>query len=153
LWCFAPPHFFAPIEKPGKIIEEYYRSAKRLKEELFSSNAINASISHHKIIALCIRSFLKYKPFYLDSPSNKKDYECCLLTKLPNEYFSLVYISAIFSAFNNDFDGTLVMVERDRFDFIKLLYRYEKDIDSLDPLTLSYIINLIEQTFFLNKLK
>jgi hypothetical protein len=102
-----------------------------------------------KIAALYIRSFLKYQPFYLDIPKETKDIELCMVTKCPNEYFSIPFLEAIFRAWNDDFDGLLKLDMVYRDNFIKQLYRYTKDIGSLDPASLSNIIFLIEQRYFI----
>jgi hypothetical protein len=136
------------IEKPGVIIEEYHTSANELKQELFGKDAEDSHLDHHKIAALYIRSFLIHKPFILDIPPETDDKSQCLNTKLPNEYFSITYLATIFKAWNDKFDWSLQMDKKYKFDFIKLLYRYEKDIIKLDPLALSNIICLIEKHFF-----
>ena len=135
-------------EKPGKIVEEYHVSVASLKWELFGNNAPNSHLNRHKIAALYIRSFLIHQPFILDIPAETTNKDRCLNTVLSNEYFSIAYLAAIFKAWSNKFDWTLQMDAGYKFDFIKLLYRYKKNIALLDPLALSNIISLIEKHFF-----
>jgi len=135
-------------EKPGKIVEEYHTSAALLKQKIFGDNAPKSHLDHHKIAALYIRSFLIYQPFILDIPAETENKDRCLNTMLPNEYFSIAYLAAIYKSWNKKFDWTLKMDARYKFDFIKLLYRYKKNINLLDPLTLSNIIYLIEKHYF-----
>jgi hypothetical protein len=136
------------IEKPGIIVKEYHSSANILKQELFGENAEQSHLDHHKIAALYIRSFLLHNLFIIDIPQETNDKSQCLITKLPNEYFSIVYLATIYKAWNNKFDWSLQMDIKYKFDFIKLLYRYKKDISKLDPLALSNIVYLIEKHFF-----
>jgi len=135
-------------ENPGKIDEEYRRSAEKLKIEIFGNNAPHEHLDYHKIAALYIRSFLKYRPFYFDVPDETKFFESCLNTKLANEYFAIVYLTVIFKSWNNDFSGTLMIDAGYKFDFIKLLYSYKNYIDKLDPLSLANIIYMIEKRYF-----
>ena len=135
-------------EKPGRIVEEYHKSALLLKDEIFGANSNRSYIDYHKIAALYIRSFLKFKPFYLDIPKETNAVELCLLTKLPNEYFSIPFLEAIFRAWNDDFDGLLRLDKNYRDNFIKLLYHYKSNIDSLDPISFSNTIYLIERQYF-----
>ena len=136
------------LDKPGRIIEEYHKTANILKRGIYGSNAIHANMDHHKIAALYIRSFLMYKPFFFDVPDETKYFEICLYTKLANEYFSIPFMAALFKSWNNDFDGKLEMDATYKDQFIKLLYSYKKDIQNLNPLALSNIIYLIEQHYF-----
>jgi len=135
-------------KEPGEIIKEYNRSIVLLRERL----SINY-IDRHKIAALYIRSFLKYCPFYFDVPVNIKYFESCLYTQLSNEYFSLPFLSAILKSFSSDFDKILRIDATYKDNFIKLLYRYKKNIDLLDPLALANIIDLIERCYFINNKK
>jgi hypothetical protein len=132
-------------EEPGEIIKEYHRTAILLKKELFVKY-----LDHHKIAALYIRSFLKYCPFYIGVPDNIKNQELYLYTSLSNEYFSILLLDTIFKAFNGSLNKTLIIDERYKLNFVKLLYHYKRDIDKLDLLTFSNIINLIEQLYFMN---
>jgi hypothetical protein len=143
--------FLGSIEKPGVIVEEYHASATLLKQELFGNNASNSNLDHHKIAALYIRSFLMYEPFCLEIPVETKNTERCLNVALANEYFSIAYLATIFKGWNNKYDWSLQMDSKYKFDLIKLLYRYRKDINKLDPLALSNIICLIEKHFFKKK--
>jgi hypothetical protein len=136
-------------QKPGKVVEEYHKSVEKLKKEIFGENADQSHIDRHKIAALYIRSFLIHKPLLLNIPKEEKNVKLCLLTKLPNEYLSMLLLTAIFRAWNNDFDGKLRMDPSYKGNFIKLLYHYEKNINSLDPLSLSNTIYLIEQRYFI----
>jgi len=136
------------IEKPGKIVKEYHRTASLLKVEIFGEYALQQYIDHHKIIALYIRSFLKYQPFFLKLPDPTKYYKTCKYTQLPNEYFLIDYIETIFKAANNDIHGELLMDPAYEEDFIKLLYGYKKDITKLDPISLAHNIHHIEQQYF-----
>ena len=61
--------------KPGRIVKEYHKTVGILKNEIFTKDAYRAYIDYHKIASLYIRSFLKYKPFYLDIPEETKDIE------------------------------------------------------------------------------
>jgi len=136
------------IEKPGKVVEEYHVSANLLKQEIYGNNAQGSHLDRHKIAALYIRSFLIHKPLCLDIPDETDNKDRCLNTVLSNEYFCLAYLAVIFKGWNEKLDWTLQMDTRYKFDFIKLLYRFEKDISKLDTLTLSNIIYLIEKYFF-----
>jgi len=135
-------------EKPGKIVKEYHRTAKLLKEVLFGKNAKQSFIDYHKIAALYIRSFLKFKPFFLDIPKETKTPDLCLYTMLPNEYFALPFLDAVFRAGNEDYNGQLRMDQAYKDDLIKLLYHYKNDISLLDPVSFSNIIFLVEQNYF-----
>jgi len=138
-------------ENPGKIVEEYHASADSLKEGLFGDNAPNSHLDHHKISALYIRSFLIHQPFLLETPTEADKKKICLNTALANEYFSIAYLAAIFKGWNEKYDWVLAMEARYKFDFIKLLYSYKKDIKKLDPFALSNIICLIEKHYFRKK--
>jgi hypothetical protein len=145
--CFKD-ELIGTIEKPGKLVKEYHSSAKSLKMEIFGNDAENSHLDHHKIAALYIRSFLIHKPFIHDIPPETKTFAHCLCTELPNECFSIAYLATIFKVWNDN-DGFSLQMDSDyKIDFIKLLYRYEKDIKKLDPLALSNIICLIEKLFF-----
>jgi hypothetical protein len=135
-------------EYPGKIVKEYHKTAIALKKRIFGYDFKEYHIDHHKIAALYIRSFLKFKPFTIDIPKETKTYELCLQTKLPNEYFSLVFLETIFRAWNNDFEGLLSLNPQYRDNYIKLLNYYKKDIKKLDPVSFSNTIYLIEQQYF-----
>jgi len=137
-------------ENPGIIVKEYHNSVAKLKKEIFSANNANERIDYHKITALYIRSFLKFQPFYLDKPERKEDIEMCLYTKCPNEYFVLLFLEAMFKAWNNDVNGFLIMDPSYQADFIKLLYHYKKNISKLDPVSFSNTVYLIEQQYFKN---
>jgi len=99
--------YLGTAEKPGRIVVEYHRTAKLLKNDIFGKDSSQSYIDYHKIASLYIRSFLKYKPFYLDIPKETKNIELCLQVKLANEYFSLPFLETIFRAWNNDFGGLL----------------------------------------------
>jgi hypothetical protein len=138
------------IEKPGKIVTEYHRTAIQLKDEIFGQNANQFQMDHHKIAALYIRSFLMHKPFYLEIPkASERNPGTCMFTESPNEYFMLPFLQTIFKAWNNDFDGLLCLDPFYKGNFIKLLYRFGNNIDTLDPLSLANIIYLIEQRYFI----
>jgi len=132
-------------EKPGRIIKEYHRTAIIFKKENFTEY-----LDHHKIAALYIRSFLKFCPFYLDVPENMKIPELCLYTSLSNEYFAIILLDTMFKAFSGNINKKLIIEERYKSNFIKILYHYKKDINRLDPLALANIIYLIEQNYFIN---
>jgi len=136
------------IAEKGRIIKEYNKTAIIYKDAIYGGDANSKRIDHHKIAALYIRAFLKYKPFYFDVPDETKYFEVCLYTKLANEYFSIPFLAALFKSGNNDFDGKLEMDVTYKDQFIKLLYSYKKDIQNLNPLALSNIIYLIEQHYF-----
>lgn len=135
-------------EKPGKIIVEYHKSVEKFKRDIYGTNAANSNIDHHKIAALYIRSFLIHKPFVLDIPADTKNPELCLYAKLPNEYFSLPYLAAIYKTANENFDGTLQMPLVYMNNFIKLLSHYKNNIEKLEITALSNIFYLIEQLYF-----
>lgn len=135
-------------EKPGRIVVEYHKTAKLLKNDIFGKDSNQSYIDYHKIASLYIRSFLKYKPFYLDIPKETKNIELCLQVKLANEYFSIPFLETIFRAWNNNFNGLLRLDQQYRDNFIKLLYHYKNNIGSLDPLAFSNTIYLIEQQYF-----
>ena len=136
------------IEKPGRIVKEYHKTARILKSEIFNKNTGQSHIDYHKIASLYIRSFLKYKPFYLDIPKETKNIEQCLLTKLPNEYFAIPFLEAMFRAWNDDFEGQLRLDQNYRDNFIKLLYYYKNNINRLDPISFSNTLFLIERQYF-----
>jgi hypothetical protein len=135
-------------EKPGRIVEEYHRTAIQFKDDIFGQNASDSHIDYHKIAALYIRAFLLYRPFYLDIPAETKFPELCLYTMLANEYFALPYLEAIFRGWNEDFTGVLRIPVHYRDSFIKLLYHYKKDLTTLDYASLSNVIYLIDQNYF-----
>jgi len=136
-------------ENPGIIVTEYHNSVNLLKFELFDNNAKNSLLDHHKIAALYIRSFLIHKPFELSVAPETKTCKMSLTTILANEYFSIAFLSSMFKVWNKKNDWTLQYMDKKyKFDFIKLLYHYKKDINRLDPLSLSNIIYLIEQQYF-----
>lgn len=136
------------IEKPGKIVKDYHRTASLLKVEIFGENANQERIDHHKIIALYIRSFLKYQPFFLDFPDPEGFYKTCKYTQLPNEYFLIDYMETIFKAANNDIHGELLMAPTYQDYFIKLLYDYKNDLSKFDPISFAHNIYHIEQQYF-----
>jgi len=136
------------IEKPGRIVKDYHRTASLLKFEIFGSNTYQEHIDHHKIIALYIRSFLKYQPFFLDIPDTTKNYKTCRYTQLPNEYFIIDYMETIFKAANNDINGELLMDAAYEDYFIRLLYDYKKNLSKLHPKYFAHDIFHIEQRYF-----
>ena len=136
------------VEKPGRIVKEYHRTVTLLKKNIFGKDADHSLVDYHKIAALYIRSFLKFKPFFLDIPKETKTPDLCLYTKLPNEYFAIPFLDAVFRAGNEDYNRQLRMDPAYRDDFIKLLYHYKKDISLFDPVSFSNIIFLIEQQYF-----
>jgi hypothetical protein len=135
-------------EKPGKIVKEYHKTVRILKNKIFTKGATQSHIDYHKIASLYIRSFLKYKPFFLDIPKETTNPEQCLQVKLANEYFAISFLEVIFMAWNDDFEGKLILDENYRDNFIKLLHYYKNDIKKLDPVSFSNTIYLIEQTYF-----
>jgi hypothetical protein len=135
-------------EKPGKIVREYHKTVKILKDKIFTKNADQSHIDYHKIASLYIRSFLKYKPFYLDIPKETNNVELCLQTKLANEYFAIPFLEAVFRAWNDDFERLLRLDENYRDNLIKLLYYYKNNITKFDPVSFSNTIYLIEQHYF-----
>jgi hypothetical protein len=84
--------------KPGVIIQEYHRKVKELKLNIFGGEADSDLIDYHKIGALYIRSFLKYRPFRLDIPKEIKEPGLCMYTNSPNEYFIIAFLQALFDA-------------------------------------------------------
>jgi hypothetical protein len=135
-------------EKPGRIIKEYHNSHKIFKKMIFGRQADKSLLNHHKIAALYIRAFLVCQPFYLEIPEGIKP-EQCLLTILPNEFFILPFLDAVFRAWRMEFDGALRLDPVYREDFIKLLYSYKKDINKLDVMSFSYTISIIEKHYFI----
>jgi len=135
-------------ENPGSIVKEYHETAQKFKVEIYGENADLALINYHKIAALYIRSFLKYRLFYFDVPDETKYFDVCLYTKLANEYFVIAFLESIFRGWNNDFDGLLVLDPVYKDNFIKELYRYKKDIELFDPVSFSNTLFLIEQLYF-----
>jgi len=136
------------IEKPGKIVKEYHRTASLLKIEMYGDHAYKEHIDHHKIIALYIRSFLKYQPFFLNIPDSTKYYKTNRYTLLPNEYFIIDYMETIFKAANNDIYGELLMDPDYEDYFIRLLYDYKKNLSKLHPKYFANDIYHIEQRYF-----
>jgi len=136
------------IDKPGRIVKEYHRTASLLKLHIFGDNAESELIDYHKIGALYIRSFLKFKPFYLDIPKETKNPELSMYTVSANEYFAIVYLSALFKGWNKNYDGVLRMDESYKKNFIMQLHQYGKNIKTLDPTSFSTIIYFIEKNFF-----
>lgn len=139
------------VDRPGIIITEYQKSLISLKKEIYNDFASTEHIDHHKIAALYIREFLIHQPFCLDIPPETKNNERCLNTVLANEYFIIAYLTIILKGWNQKLDKTLKMDNRYKFDFVKLLYRFKKDIKKLDVLALANIICLIEKHFFKEK--
>lgn len=137
------------VEFPGRIVQEYHMGVGKFKDRIFIGNTRRSCIDHHKIAALYIQAFLKYKPFCLDIPPEAKNVELCLYTKLPNEYFALPFLEAIFRAGNDDFEKMLVMGDYGDY-FVKLLHYYSSDTEKLDPVSFSNTIFLIEQQYFLH---
>jgi hypothetical protein len=135
-------------EKPGKIVKEYHKTVRILKNRIFTKGATQSHIDYHKIASLYIRSFLKYKPFYLNIPKETKNAELCLQVMLANEYFAIPFLEVIFRAWNDDFEGLLRIDENYRDNFIKLLNYYKNDVDKLDPVSFSNTIYLIEKQYF-----
>ena len=140
--------YLGTIDKPGKLVKEYHRSALSLKHEIFGKDTSHSFIDYHKIASLYIRSFLKYKPFFLDIPKETKEPNLCLYTMLPNEYFVLPFLEAVFRAGKEDYNGLLIIDNQYKDDLIKLLYHYGKNISLLDALSFSNTIFLIEQQYF-----
>jgi hypothetical protein len=140
--------FIGTEENPGTIVKEYHKTLKCLKQEIYGKQADKSLIDHHKIAALYIRSFLIYQPFYLDIPEEIQKPQLCLKTKLPNEYFAIPFLAAIFKSWKEDFDRKLKLEPIYRGNFIKLLYDYKKDISKLNPYSLANIIFLIEKCYF-----
>jgi hypothetical protein len=135
-------------ENPGEIVVEYHKTAVMFKTETYGENAVHSHINYHKIAAFYIRSFLKFKPFVLDKPKCLKEGEISLYVKLANEYFIIAFLEAIFRAWNNDFNGLLSLDPVYKDTFIKHLFRYGKNINLLDPITLADVISFIEQKYF-----
>jgi len=136
------------IDKPGRIVKEYHRTATILKLNIYGDDAEHKYMDNHKIAALYIRSFLKYKPFYLDIPSDIKNPEINIYAKSANEYFVIPYLEAVFKGWKSDFDGVLRMEPVYQDSFIRLLYQYTKDIKKIDPASFSNTICLIEKQYF-----
>jgi len=145
--CFRDD-YIGTKEKPGVIVKEYHESLRILKKEIYEEFASTSVVDRHKIIALYIRSFIKHPPFFLDIPVETDNKDRCLNTVLSNEYLSVAYLAVVFKAWDNRYDWELQIDQRYKFDFIKLLYHYKKDINKFDALALSNIICLIEKHFF-----
>jgi hypothetical protein len=137
-------------EKPGRIVKEYHKTATSLKNKIYGSNANKEHIDHHKITALYILSFLKYKPFYLDIPNETKKPKECWHVKLANEYFSLPFMEAVFKANNKTTKKELQIEENYKKDFIKMLFEHKENITKLEPLAFADTIYHIEQRYFLS---
>jgi hypothetical protein len=135
-------------EKPGPIVQEYHDSAIKFKVETFDKNAPTSHIDHHKIAALYIRAFLIHKPFFNDPPAKYPDVS--LYALLPNEYFSILFLETIFRAWSKDFTGELRMPKPYYDNFIKLLHHFLLVPSSLDVVSFSNIIYLIENQYFIH---
>ena len=138
------------VERPGRIVKEYHRSVAKFKTEVYGENTEQELINYYKIAAFYIRSFLMHKPFYEEVPNGIRNPEFCDYTKLPNEYFVIPYLEAIFKGWNEDFDGSLEL-HKDRMfmdNFIQHLHRFKKNIETLDPVSFSATIRLIEKQYF-----
>jgi hypothetical protein len=142
--------FIGTEANPGKIINEYNKSLNAYKREIFGKDADKFPPGHHKIASLYIRSFLIYQPFclYDHIPEGIKKPELCLATKLPNEFFAICLLEAIFKSWREELDGELRLDPSYRGTFIKLLYYYKNDIEKLDILSFADIIFFIEKNYF-----
>jgi hypothetical protein len=136
-------------EEPGPLVQEYHSTVNKFKVEIFGNNASNSQIDYHKIAALYIRAFLIHHPFCIDVPDESKYFEVCLYVKLANEYFSIPFLTAMLRAWNHDYTKLLRMTPIYKDNFIKLLYRFKKNPALFDFVSLSNIIYLIEQHYFL----
>jgi hypothetical protein len=134
-------------QNPGPIVQEYHDSATKFKVETYGAYVLDSHIDYHKIAALYIRAFLIHKPFVNDPPANYSDVS--LLAKLPNECFSIPFLNVMFKAWNNDFNGKLRMTDPYRINFIKLLHHFLLSPETLDFVSLSNTIYLIEQQYFI----
>jgi hypothetical protein len=137
------------VDKPGKIVKEYHKSVDKLKEKIFGSHANIGHIDYHKIAALYILSFLKYKPFCLDIPNETKNPRMSWRVKLANEYFSIAFLEAVFKAGNKTIDKELKIDKKYESEFIKMLYEHKQNKTKLEPLTFAHVIYQIEQKYFL----
>ena len=141
-------------EKPGKIVNEYHNSVDKFKRDVYDANAEISYIDHHKIAALYIRSFLVHQPFVMDIPTQTKNPGLCLYTKLPNEYFSIPFLAAIYKTANEKNekrDCTIKMPIVYMNNFVKLLHYNKNNIDKYEPTAFSNIFYLIEQIYFKEK--
>jgi len=140
-------------EKKGLLVDEYNRAIGKLKAEIFGGNTTQYCADHHKIAALYIQAFLMHKPFRSSRNEGEGTDLPSLVTKLPNEHFSIVFLETILVAFNRKkgIEGRLVMDKGYRGCFIKLLYHYRTGAGKIDPLSLANIIFLIEKQYFIPK--
>jgi len=136
------------IDHPGRIVKEYHRTAKILKLDIFGDNVEQSYIDHHKIAALYIRAFLKFRPFYLDIPTATKNPEISMYAKSANEYFIIPYLEAVFKGWNSNFDGVLRIDPVYQDNFIMQLHQYKNNINKLDPTSFSTILFFIEKNYF-----
>jgi hypothetical protein len=134
-------------QNPGPIVQEYHDSATKFKIETYGAHAADAHIDYHKIAALYIRAFLIHKPFINDPPAHYSDVS--LYAMLPNEYFSILFLDVMFKAWNNDFDGKLRITNPYYGNFIKLLHHFLLSPETLDVVSFSNTIYLIEQQYFI----
>jgi len=141
--------YLGTMKNPGIIVNEYKRTVSIYNKKIFSKNAGEIIIDYHIVAALYIRSFLKYKPFFLDIPNETKNIDTCLYTEFPNEYFIIPFLEAMFKACNDDFDGILAMNPNYRENFINLLISYKENISRLEPIVFSRTISAIEQQYFI----
>ena len=136
------------IKEPGKIIKEYNNTVTKFKVDIYGESAEDASINYHKIAAFYIYAFLKHKLFYLDIPKETKQFKCSDIVILANEFFIVVFLDAIFKAWNDNDSMRLMLPKKYADNFIKHIHRYKNNIKLLDPISLSNTISLIEQLYF-----
>jgi len=139
-------YLLGTTERPGRIVIDYHYNVNLYKNEIFNKDT--GKVDYHKIVALYIRSFLKYKPFFFDEPKETKNVETCLYTEFSNEYFVIVLLEVMLKTWNEDFDSILKMDQNYQDEFIKLLFYYKEDINRFDMVSFSNTIFFIEQQHF-----
>jgi hypothetical protein len=142
--------YIGTADKPGRIVKEYHKSVDKLKDKIFTSHADGERINYHKIAALYILSFMKYEPFCLDFPDEAKKPERNWRVQLANEYFSIPFLEAVFKAGNKTIAKELQMDDKHQKELVKMLYEHKRKITIIEPLSFAFIIEQIEQNYFLS---
>ncbi|MDR1277551.1 MAG: hypothetical protein LBK02_02240 [Treponema sp.] len=134
--------------KNGPLVKTYHELAARFKKEMFGEKSKDSFMDHHKIAALYIKAILITQPFFNDRPAETKIYEISWRSRLANEYFIIVYLSAIFKAWNGDCNKKLIIPQNYKRNLIKLFHHYLCTPQKLDVASLANTIYLIEQIYF-----
>ena len=129
---------------PGKIIEEFGISYTKIKKELFCNDSDRFHLNINIIASLFIRSFFIYKPFYLDIPDNIET-KITINTEHINVFFSFYYLLSLYNASNSENNKIIDIDSGVKNSFMQILHWYYNNIDCIDSLSFSYIINLIER--------